>query len=175
LEQELAQNKIDQDKSTKLDDVINAFQSKDSNNQEESGESNINPTDIQDIVQSAMTDINTKAAQSANITTVTGRFKELYGDKASETLYGKAEDLGMSQEDINSLIAKNPNAALKLLGIDKEAKPVPNTDNSSVNTDNFQHKEVDQPTSSMGYVSSKELTSNWLATKKRTLDQLGLT
>ena len=46
---------------------------------------------------------------------------------------------------------------------------------NSVNSENFQEKGKPEVESSMGYVTTKKLTSNWLESKKRTNERLGLT
>lgn len=179
LEQELATLRANGEGSKKIEDVIAALQSqsKDDPPASDNGQTEtvLSATAIQELVKTAVMDINSQSTQESNIQTVTGKFKELYGDKASETLYSKANDLGMSKEDINGLIAKNPVAAFRVLGVDIKATPVSSITSNSVNTENFQQKGEPQTESSMGYVTSKKLTSNWLASKEKTNKRLGLT
>lgn len=175
LEQELADARKSQESAKKIEDVISTLQSRNNTDQSGSDKSlvkSVTPTDIQDIVKNVITDINTKATQDTNIKTVTSKFKELYGEKASETLYGKANDLGMSREDINSLIAKNPQAALRVLGVDTKTKPNTNLDKGSVNTETFKSQDKTSPKSAMGYTSTKELQGLWEQSKQRTLERL---
>lgn len=175
LEQELAALKANGDNSRKIDDVINALQSQSQETpNSDDGQLQLSATDIQNLVKNAVKDINSQTTKEQNIKEVTGKFRELYGDKASETLYSKAEDLGMSKEDINSLIAKNPTAAFRVLGVDTQAKPDIDPIKGDVNTENFQHRQEPEIKSSMGYVSTKTLTDNWLASKKKTNKRLGL-
>jgi hypothetical protein len=176
LEQELATLKSSLGDSKKVEDLIATLQSQknDDNPTSDNGQKTLSETDIQMLIKNTLTDINSQSTQQANIASVTGKFKELYGEKASETLYSKAEDLGMSKADINGLIAKNPTAAFRVLGIDNKSKTDVNVNKSSVNTENFNQSTPPPPVSSMGYVSTKQLTSNWLESKKRTLERLGL-
>ena len=144
MEQELADARNSKDEATKLDDVLAALkpQGDDTKKPSDDGEVKLTAADIQKIVESKITDISNKSTQADNIKAVASKFKELYGEKASETLYGNANDLGLSKEDINSLIAKNPTAALRMLGVDTKTKPADNdTFTGNVNTDSFQHKE----------------------------------
>ena len=173
LEKELETARNSQNDSTKLEDLIEALKSKQEQDHTPAPESTpqITPDIIEQLVESKLNDISTKTTREQNITAVTSKFRELYGEKASETLYSKANDLGMSKEDINSLIASNPKAAFKVLGVDDSHKPDVNV-NSDVNTENFNHKPAPQTKSAMGYVSTKELTESWMASKKKTLDRL---
>lgn len=171
LEQELAALRINGEGSKKIEDVIAALQSQKKDDQPSSDDGQpkgLSATDIQDLVKNAVKDMNSQSTQEQNIKTVTGKFKELYGEKASETLYSKANDLSMSKEDINSLIAKNPTAAFRLLGVDVKAIPNIDVTKNSVNPESFQHKGEPKVESSMGYITSKKLTENWLASKERT-------
>ena len=79
----------------------------------------------------------------------------------------------MSQEEINSLIAINPTAVFRMLGVDTNTKPIINTDTGDVNSQNFQEKAPNAVPSSMGYISSKQLESNWIESKKRTNEKNG--
>jgi len=177
LEQELSALKASEGDNKKVEDIIKALQSQkdDQSSDDKEKPPGMSQTDIQDLVKNTLTDINSQTVQQTNIKTVTDKFKELYGDKASETLYSKADDLSMSKEDINSLIAKNPTAAFKLLGVEHKDKPVIPPMNSSVNTEEFQKKGSPPVESSMGYISSKQLTSNWEVSKAKTLKRLGET
>ncbi len=174
LEGELSAFKEGQKDNTKMEEIIAAIkQSQEGSNQEPNDvRDKISPTDIQDIVNKTITDISNKSTQKENLTEVVQKFTELYGDKASETLYGKAKDLGLSQEDINSLSEKNPAAVFAMLGVNKKADQSSNADLGSVNTDTFQNTGEEEIPSSMGYISSKQLEANWLESKKRTLARL---
>ncbi len=172
LEKELSTMKETQKESSKIEDVISAIkQENSSDNGDKKGES-ISPTAIQDIVNKTIRDINSESVREENVTTVISKFKDLYGDKASETLYGKANDLGLSKEDINSLIEKNPNAVFRMLGVDKTNKDNTNLDTSNFNSESFKEKKKEEINSSMGFISSKQLEANWLESKKRTLARL---
>lgn len=175
IESELAELRNANTNSAKLDDVMNALQSQNEPDQSNS-DNGITMTDIQRVVQESLNNANEETARKTNIANVAGKFKELYGEKASETLYGKAEDLGLNREEINSLISKNPKAALKVLGIEEgQQKQTINTDTSSVNTSGFEQSHEPELKSSMGYLSTKELTDNWKASVARTNKKLGLT
>ena len=177
LEQELAQLRANGESTKKVEDILEALKSQEKQDQVEpvnQGEKALTPDEIQKLVQNTVTDMEKRSTQAENIKKVASKFKELYGEKASETLYGKAEDLGFSKEDINGLIAKSPKAAFKLLGVEETRSSNSDTVTPGVNTEGFQHKSDKPAPSSMGYVSSKQLTTNWMESKKKTLKRLGL-
>lgn len=180
LERDMAELRANGENTKKIEDVIASI--KEGRTQEDppaapnsEADKSFTESDIQALVKNAVMDITTKSTQETNIKEVTGKFRELYGEKASETLYSKADDLGMSKEDINSLIAKNPKAAFRVLGIGDNKEVNKSPFNSNINTERFQDKPTPEARSSMGYVSTKELTSNWLSVKERTKQKLGLT
>lgn len=76
-----------------------------------------------------------------NIKTVTSTMQEVFGEKASETFYSKATELGMDAATINALAAKSPTAVLQLFGIDAKSqqshKPAGLPIQSSINTTNL--------------------------------------
>lgn len=176
LERDMAELRANGENTKKIEDVIASIKAGEENQpiqpNPDEGNKSFTESDIQELVRNAVTDITTKSVQENNIKEVTGKFRELYGEKASETLYSKADDLGMSKEDINSLIAKNPKAAFRILGIG-DNKSSGMSFNSNVNTEGFQGKPPAQVKSSMGYISEKDLTSNWLSVKERTKEKLG--
>ncbi len=175
LEQELLALRDAHDKQPKLDDVISAIQSQQKPPVVDEKTDNISLTDIQALVNQTLEQNSVKQIRELNVAEVTGKFKELYGDKASETLYGKANDLGMSQEEINSLISTNPTAVFRMLGV-AETKPTAKaTIDGSVNPQVFDGVKPPEIKSSMGYLSSDQLKTNWLESKARTYEKLGLT
>lgn len=96
---------------------------------------------IANIVNNSLTRIQQETVQKQNIQTVTSRLQELFGDKASETFYSKAEQAGLSKQEINALAAKSPAAVFKLL--DVESATVKNTglNQGTVNTTGFKQRE----------------------------------
>lgn len=176
LERDMAELRASGENTKKIEDVIASIKAGEEDQpvqpSPDEGHKSFTESDIQALVKNAVSDITTKSVQEKNIKEVTGKFRELYGEKASETLYSKAEDLGMSKEDINSLIAKTPKAAFRILGIG-DNKESSMSFNSDVNTESFRGKPPTQAKSSMGYISEKDLTSNWLSVKERTKEKLG--
>ncbi len=176
LESENAELKDKGDNTDKLDELLEAVRKSKGSGEGDKDTSAMKPEDVLGIVESYINDTKIAENKSNNIGVVANLFKERYGKDASEKLYGKAEDLGFSRDEINSMIANNPNAALKVLG--EENKSVRKTDiitdKSSVSTRQFDVTPDDKPTSVMGIGSSKDLTDAWNASKQKTLERLGL-
>ena len=176
LESELAKLRDKGNASDKLDELIDVVkQSKGSGKGDEENTSTLKPEDVLGIVKDYISDSKAAESRESNINTVVNTFKTRYGKDASEKLYGKAEDLGFSKEEINRMIASNPNAALKVLGEDKvkEKSADPVAGKGGVATANFQGKPEAKPTTIMGSSSSAELTDAWRASQRKTLERLG--
>lgn len=135
----------------------------------------IKPEEVLTIVKDYLDDTKAAEQRTTNIETVTNVFKNRYGKDASEKLYSKAKDLGFDSKEINSMIANNPQAALKVLG---EAKtPSQSTDPlSKANKFAVPVKggETAKSLSVMGPTSTKQLNDAWAASKQRTLQRLGV-
>lgn len=95
--------------------------------------------DIAHLVSGQLTKLQQEAVQTTNLDAVVTAVKSKFGDKSEEVFYNKAKELGMSAAEINALAAKNPKAALKLLGLDdvapNQTRNVPG--NGSINTTGF--------------------------------------
>jgi hypothetical protein len=176
IESELAELKNKGNASDKLDELLEAVKSKGSGKDDETNVSAMKPEDVLGIVKDYFSDAKAAETRENNISTVTKVFRDRYGKDASENLYTKANDLGFSKEEINSMIANNPNAALKVLG---EAAPKtpkgkdPVTSLGSVDTSQFQGHPNQKPKSIMGPTKTGELNDAWAASKKKTLERLG--
>lgn len=174
LEAELATLRDKGNASDKLDELMEAVKESKGSGQGDENTSTMKPEDVLGIVKDYLTDTKAAESRETNISTVTSHFKSRYGKDASEKLYGKAEDLGFSREEINRMIANNPNAALKVLGEDKakSSKTDPLSTNG-VSTSQFSGKSDEKPTSVMGPTTSARLTDSWKASQRKTLERLG--
>lgn len=88
---------------------------------------------VAQLVEQTLTKRQRDEAAKTNIATVTEAVRKAFGDKAEEAFYGKAQQLGLSKEDINALAARTPQAVLELIGI-KQNAPSFHPTSSSVNT-----------------------------------------
>lgn len=174
LEKELKDLREKEDKDVGMEKILEALKGK-TEGKPDDATKGVTKDDIADVVTQLMANRETVTTEKQNITTVVDKFKSVYGEKASETMYGKAKDLGLGQNEINKLIASNPIAALKILGMDGEHKK--ESDGlglGGVNTDGFQEKSETELESSMGYVSGAKLQDNWEQSKAATNKRLGI-
>lgn len=93
---------------------------------------------IAELINRTLTQKETQAIQKANLSKVTSTLISKFGDNAEKTFYNKAEELGMSVEQINALAAQSPQAVFRMLGIEAstQTKTTLPTSNSA-NTDGF--------------------------------------
>ena len=160
----------------KLDELMEAVKESKGSGQGDENTSTMKPEDVLHVVKDYLSDVKAAEARDTNIKSVTNHFRTKYGKEASEKLYGKAEDLGFSKGGINKLIANNPDAVLKVLGEDKPSarSTDPVTSGGSVNPAQFSGQAPAKPETIMGPTSSAKLTDAFAASKRRTLERLGI-
>lgn len=93
---------------------------------------------IADLIAHTIDQRATQQTSQQNVATVVSTLQSVFGADAEKTFYGKAAELGMSVQEMNTLAAKSPKAVLKMLGVDGSAQKVngiPNT--GTINTTNF--------------------------------------
>lgn len=176
IERELAELKDKDNASDKLDELLEAVKQSKVSGEEDNTSPTMKPEDVLSIVQDYFTDTKAAEARQNNIDTVTKVFRDRYGNDASKELYGKADDLGFTRSEINSMIAQNPNAALKVLGVEIKGKPNVDTITvpGGVNSGSFQETAPSKPISIMGASKKGALRDAWRESKQRTLKRLGL-
>ena len=97
--------------------------------------------EIAELISNTLTNQQKQSIATDNLGKVVTTLTKSFGDKAEEVFYNKAKELGMTVTEINSLAARSPQAAFKLLGLDAAA-PVTTTSNmNAVNTGGFQAKQ----------------------------------
>ncbi|AXH71985.1 MAG: type I restriction enzyme EcoKI subunit R [Podoviridae sp. ctbj_2] len=69
------------------------------------------------LVESQLTKREKEALQRQNQTAVENALRQQFGDKAGEVFYGKAQEVGLSPEEMQSLAARSPAAVLTMLGV----------------------------------------------------------
>lgn len=97
--------------------------------------------DIAQLVESTLTKQQQAKIQQDNVTTVVSAVSQKFGADAEKVFYTKAQELGLSVEEMNALAARTPKAVLTLLGVSettahKQVNVSPTT--GSVNTSAFQ-------------------------------------
>jgi len=175
LEKELKELREKEDKDVGMEKIMEALKDR-GKTTEDDKPSGITQEQLAETVTKLLKERDDVSTKTKNVATVIDTFNSLYGEKASETLYSKADDLGFNKDEINSMIATNPKAALKVLGVSEKDKPkidLP-ASNQGVNTAGFQQKGGEEHSSSMGYVSGKELETNWKRIEAETFKKLGI-
>src|SRR5690606_29577106 len=82
---------------------------------------------VQQLIDQRLTQRQQEQLFEHNISQVAKALSEKFGkDKAEEMFYGKAQELGLSKEDINGLAAKSPQAVLQMFGVTAGAYKQPN-------------------------------------------------
>jgi hypothetical protein len=59
------------------------------------------------------------AVAQSNAASVVAKMQEVYGEKADEVFYGKAAELGVTNDFMNSVAAKSPQAVFEMFGLNK--------------------------------------------------------
>ncbi len=173
IEAELKTLREDADKGVNMEQILDALKASKTEDNSETPATGITPEQLASSVEQLLDKRESVQSQKQNVTTVTSLFKEKYGEKASEVMYGKANDLGFSKSEINSMIAHNPKAALAVLDSSLKGTTVDVvTSGGDVNTAAFQIKGEEKPRSVMGATNSKELTDSWKISQAATLKRL---
>ena len=176
LEAELKELRAGADSNVSMEKILEALKNKPDDKSGEQVPVGITADDIAKQVETLLTKRDVETTTQTNITTVTSVFKKLYGEKASETMYSKANDLGFSQDEINGMIATNPKATLTILGVDKEkiAAADPTVNGGGHAVDLSGGKPVETPATIMGATDSKALTNAWKLSQEATNKRLGV-
>lgn len=83
----------------------------------------INPKDIEDIISRKLKESDLSKRQEENYNIVRNKLKERFGNNYANVLKTQVEDLRLSDEDVNALARKSPDAFFRLMGLDlKEQK-----------------------------------------------------
>lgn len=137
-EQELAEARAAAAKISTLEETLKTLTQQQSQASSTPAPQGLNADQVAALVSQTLTKQQQADLAKNNLTSVVSKVKESFGEKAEEVFYGKATEVGMSMEEINALAARNPTAALKLLGIEgKATAPAPNA-SGSINTSAFQ-------------------------------------
>jgi len=94
-------------------------------------------TDIGSEVEKVLRRREQETTLKSNIDSVTSKMKDLYGsvDKAAEVVQSRAQELGMSVSQLQTLASENPKAFFKLVGVEDKPSGAPQTSSWS-NTKN---------------------------------------
>ena len=143
LETELSQYKLEIEKRASVENALKEFTQK-SEEPEAQQPKGLDEEAIAALLDQRLSQIEQQKAVKSNTEKVVQAIQQKYGDKAEETFYGKAKELGMTGEDFNSLAAKSPDLVLALFNTQAQQKTY--NPSSSVNTAAFTDKTDEVPT-----------------------------
>lgn len=95
---------------------------------------------IAELVNRTLSAKEAQAKSQANQLEVVSSLQHVFGADAEKKFNEKAQELGMSVQELNALSAKSPKAVLSMLGVTGQSAPKPNTSvtQGTVNTSAFQ-------------------------------------
>lgn len=118
LEEKYSAAQAEADRIAALEESILQLSGKEKQEQEGTPQASVaSPESVTKLVESYLSQRDSQATKAQNLQAVTAKVKEVYGDKAKEAIYTKAQELGMTTEALEQLAASNPKACLKILDI----------------------------------------------------------
>ena len=176
LEQENTEFKQKVEKSTTLQDVLEAMKPAPAN-QEGNGEPATPALDegvLAELLEKVVEQRETVTVQKTNAATVANKFKELYGEEARTKYYEAAASVGLGQAEIDALAAKSPSAVFTMLGVEAKSTPQRGSVKSSVSTEGFEQKPKELPKFNPMQPSKNSTLEKWQAVVKETNSRLGI-
>lgn len=132
---------------------------------------------VAELLQKQLEQRDVQSQQERNLTEVTNKLSEMYGDKSAEHIKQKAQELGTTTKGLKDLSMSNPTMALALLGTPAKSAPKP----SQPSTLNLTAKPNEDPTkpkwdksATRGGFTSKEMAERWKESSAYTNKRLGL-
>ena len=101
----------------------------------------LNEEDIAKLVEQTLTKKQQEEFRVKNQKAVVEAMNQKFGKDAQQVFYGKAQELGLSVEEMNELAAKTPKAVLSLLGVSETGahkQPSLSPTQSRINSEGFQ-------------------------------------
>lgn len=139
LESEMSTLRAELEKRASVEDALSQLTPK----QEEPAEQPPKGLSMED-VNALLEQREQQKVVKSNTQTVVQAVQAKFGEKAEEVFYGKAKELGMTNEQFNQLAAQSPNAVLAFFNT---AAPTSSAVNqSSINTAGLQPKKDEVPT-----------------------------
>lgn len=175
LEEENSDFKQGAEKSATLQDVLDAMkpdQGEPSSNEEVA---QLGEGDIAKVLEDMLAKRETASSQKANTTKVANKFVEVHGaEEAEAKYYEAAASLGFSKAEINELSARNPDAVFKMLGVNAEKEPTPNSLKGDVNAGEFNQQKPDAPRFNPFQPGPNSDLAAWRKSKEQTNSRLEL-
>jgi hypothetical protein len=141
VEQELSALRPVAEQVTELRAVVERLTQPSTTTQQTVEVKGVSEEQVAKLVEATLSRAEQARVAKQNLEAVANAAKTVFGEKAEAEFYGRARELGMSQEEINAMAARTPKAALKLLGIEDktQAKTGSSAPTGSINTTDFSH------------------------------------
>lgn len=78
----------------------------------------MSPEDLERLVVTKLNQLESQKSATQNIDVVRNKLREVYGPNYAQKLKSQAVELGMTEQELQAVAARSPNAAFKLLGLD---------------------------------------------------------
>ena len=169
LKQQLEEAQQKASQAVTMEQVLAAINKPEDKPQGPQATPGVTPEDVLRIMQEA----ENKKIQQANSKRVASKFKELYGEKAEESFYNKASEMGLSRQAINNLAATSPEAVFSMFGFKDTKAPAPSAP-SGVNTNSMQDPTPTQRSTVMGFKNDRDMLEYWRSLKNEVESNFGI-
>ena len=139
LEKQLEELRSDLDNRLSAEDVLKQVEEKStqlSSLMEKASQvptdTKVDPTELENLIQNSLSKREAQSARERNLTQAQEKATELFGEALDSTVTTKAQELGLSVEDMLETAAKSPVAFLTMLGT--PSGPSPSVPRNQVNT-----------------------------------------
>ncbi len=131
------------------------------------GDSGVDMEAVNQLVINALTNQSNVAKENNNRVMVAKRISDEYGDKAGDMYSTRLSESGVSEDGMRDLIAHSPQAALKLLGLEKvsDVKPASKQIQGSINPAALMGEQTDKPRAILNdyKLTHEDKLANWRA------------
>lgn len=163
LEQEMAQLREELGKRATAEEIMSKLEAQAQPSTETPSEPAVDLSQIEQLVDKRLNSVEQKRIATNNISSVTSKMSEVYGDKAEQVFYSAGQEAGLSPAELNALAAKSPVAALRLVGVDtKTPASIPAKTTSTVNTEALSTNGQDVPSAKVPKgASTNDMVNAW--------------
>jgi hypothetical protein len=119
------------------------------------------PVEIESVVEKVLKQREQQSKEVENLNEVITTITQLFGEeKASQVFYDKAQEVGLSREEINKLAAKSPKLVIKLFTDKAQPKPSP-SNLPGIRPEALKDKPTVPVKSGMSLGSTADLLASW--------------
>lgn len=138
-ERRLAEVEAENQRLKTLEATLAALQSGNAPVQNTPAPQGVNPDDVASLVNKALTQRENEARRASNLSQVVSAVREVFGADADKQFYQKAQEMGLSQMQVNNLAAESPQAVLNLFGLKRNtSQPYQAPSQGTVNASSYQ-------------------------------------